>query len=91
MGRKWAVPALDCRQVASGQRARRAQFRLRREQAPGPRGSPQDPQAPDDGDGWLASEPLLETANVESWGASFLLLHFGHCAVSLPYTNASNG
>jgi hypothetical protein len=32
----------------------------------------------------LELDPFVETANVESCGASFLLWHFGHCAFSLP-------
>jgi hypothetical protein len=53
-----------------------------REQEPGPRGSPQDPQAlmGDDED----EELFAETAKVESCGASFLVWHFGHSAFSLP-------
>jgi hypothetical protein len=46
------------------------------EQAPGPRGSPQLPQAPPDGDGeWDGEleEPFADMANTESCGASFLL------------------
>ena len=58
------------------------------EQAPGPRGSPHDPQEPEgmDGDG---PDPLAETANTESCGVSFLPSHLGHEAFSLPYTRAS--
>jgi hypothetical protein len=64
------------------------QLKSRREHAPGPAGSPQDPQAPLMA-GELA-ELLLDTENVESWGASFLLWHFGHSAFSAPNTKASN-
>ena len=53
-----------------------------REQAPGPRGSPHDPQAPMDAEDW--EEPLAETAKVESWVVSFRVWHFGHSAFSLP-------
>lgn len=56
-----------------------------REQAPGPRGSPQDPQAPrgdEDSDG--AEEPLAETAKTESCGASLVVWHFGQLAFSFP-------
>ena len=42
------------------------------EQAPGPRGSPQLPQPPMDGEEEALEAPLLDTANTESWGASFL-------------------
>jgi hypothetical protein len=48
------------------------------EQVPGPRGSPQLPQAPTEGD--ALAELLAETANTESCRASFLLWHFGHSA-----------
>jgi len=52
------------------------------EQAPGPRGSPQDPQAP----AGLAEfdAPLAETAKTESCGSSLVALHLGHEASSLP-------
>ena len=55
-----------------------------REQAPGPRGSPHDPQAPpDDGDA-DADEPFAETAKTESCGSSLVAWHLGHSAFSLP-------
>jgi hypothetical protein len=41
------------------------------EQAPGPRGSPQVPQAPVEGAG--LEEAFPATANTESWGVSFWL------------------
>jgi hypothetical protein len=64
------------------------QFRSGREQDPGPRGSPQEPQAPVDDE---ADEPLFVlTANTESCAASLLLWHLGHSAFCLPYTRASN-
>ena len=67
-----------------------AQFRSGREQAPGPRGSPQAPQAlPADGVAELLFVFAL-TANTESCGASSLLWHLGHAAFCLPYTKASN-
>ena len=55
----------------------------RMEQAPGPRGSPQDPHAPD-GAAEAEDEPFAETANTESCGSSFVVWHFGHSAFSLP-------
>jgi len=33
---------------------------------------------------------LVDTAKVDSWGDSFLLLHLGHSAFCSPYTRASN-
>jgi hypothetical protein len=52
------------------------------EQAPGPRGSPQDPHGPaGEAEG---EEPFAETANTESWGSSLVAWHFGHSAFSLP-------
>ena len=69
---------IDCAQFISGI-----------EHAPGPRGSPQLPQAPPI-DGALPLAPFAETANNESCGTSFRLWHFGHSAFSLPYTSASN-
>jgi hypothetical protein len=52
------------------------------EQAPGPRGSPHDPQAP----AGLAELDALfaETAKTESCGSNFLVWHLGHSALSLP-------
>ena len=59
------------------------------EQEPGPRGSPQDPQAPE---GTLELDAAFaETAKTESCGASFLLLHLGQEAFSFPKTKASKG
>jgi hypothetical protein len=65
------------------------QSKSRIEHAPGPRGSPQLPQAPPSGVAPLDA-PLADTANTESCGSSFLLWHFGHSALSFPYTSASN-
>ncbi len=59
------------------------------EHVPGPRGSPHDPQPPIVGAG-LEANPFAETANTESFGVSFLPLHLGHSALSLPNTSASN-
>jgi hypothetical protein len=59
------------------------------EQEPGPRGSPQLPQAPDALG--VVEEALACTANTESSGARFLLWHFGQLALSLPNTRASKG
>ena len=58
------------------------------EHAPGPRGSPQEPQAPIDG----AEDdiPFAETAKTENFGVRLLLWHFGQEAFSLPKTRASN-
>ncbi len=59
------------------------------EQEPGPRGSPQDPQAPE---GTLELDAAFaETAKTESCGASFWLLHLGQEAFSFPKTKASKG
>jgi hypothetical protein len=52
------------------------------EQEPGPRGSPQLPHPPIEGD--ALAELFADTANTESCGASFLLRHFGHSAFWLP-------
>jgi hypothetical protein len=52
------------------------------EHAPGPRGSPQDPQAPL-GDAEV-DELFAETAKTESFGSSFVVWHLGHSAFSLP-------
>ena len=53
-----------------------------REQAPGPRGSPQDEQ------GLLedveVDELLAETAKTESCDSSLVAWHLGHAAFSLP-------
>src|ERR1700733_126834 len=60
------------------------------EQAPRPRGSPQEPQPPlDIGAGELA-DPLADTANTLSCGLNFLLSHLGHFALPRPKTKASN-
>jgi hypothetical protein len=60
------------------------------EQAPGPRGSPQEPHGPAEGGFEDEDAPFAETANTESCGASFLLWHLGQDAFSEPYTKASN-
>jgi len=48
-----------------------------REQAPGPRGSPQDPQPPGEDEGADAAdeaeEPFAETANTDSCGCSLVV------------------
>jgi hypothetical protein len=59
------------------------------EQEPGPRGSPQLPQAPVDIG--VAEVPLACTANTDSWDARFLLWHFGQLAFSFPSTRTSKG
>ena len=61
-----------------------------REQDPGPRGSPQEPQAPPDDRAAELFFAVTVTANTESCGASLWLWHLGHSAFSLPYTRASN-
>ena len=53
------------------------------EHDPGPRGSPQEPQAPVDRAG-AAEVPLALTANTESCGASLLPWHLGHSAFWSP-------
>jgi len=58
------------------------QFMSPREHAPGPRGSPQEPQAPL-GDA-EAVEPLAETAKTESCRSSLVVWHLGHSAFCLP-------
>ena len=58
------------------------------EQEPGPRGSPQLPQAPDGAMG-AAELPLVCTANTDSKEAKFLPWHFGQLASFLPKTRAS--
>jgi hypothetical protein len=60
-----------------------------REHAPGPRGSPQVPQAPDEA---LEKAPFLAgTAKTESWGDRLLLRHLGQEeGLSFPSTRASN-
>jgi hypothetical protein len=58
------------------------QFMSRSEQAPGPRGSPHEPQGPL---GVVETEELFaETAKTESWGSSLVVWHLGHSAFSLP-------
>jgi hypothetical protein len=57
------------------------------EQEPGPRGSPQLPQAPDGTD--PIDAPLACTANTESSAARFFPLHFGQLAFSFPMIRAS--
>ena len=58
------------------------------EQAPGPRGSPQEPHAPT---GPAEAEVLfVATANTESFGARRLLWHFGQEAFSSPKISVSN-
>jgi len=58
------------------------------EQAPGPRGSPQDPHALlEDEDADAAAEddePFAATANTESCGASLVEWHLGQVAFALP-------
>lgn len=57
------------------------------EHAPGPRGSPQAPHAPE---GTLVElEPFAETANTESCGAKRLLWHSGQEAFCFPRIMAS--
>jgi hypothetical protein len=43
-----------------------------REQLPGPRGSPQDPQAPDDDGNAAGDDPFADTAKTESCGSSLV-------------------
>ncbi len=58
------------------------------EQAPGPRGSPQEPHAPT---GPADAEVLfVATAKRESLGASVLLWHLGQDAFSSPKISVSN-
>ena len=78
-------------------RERRAAFRQSsqsrsfNEHAPGPRGSPHDPQGElPEKDGRETAPLFEETAKTESCGSSFLLWHFGHAAVCLPNIRASN-
>jgi hypothetical protein len=52
------------------------------EQAPGPRGSPQLPQAPTEDD--ALAELLADMAKTESCCVSFLLWHLGHAALLVP-------
>lgn len=58
------------------------------EQAPGPRGSPQDPQAPDPL--VLAQSELAPTPKGENCFCSFVALHDGQAGVVEPCTIASN-
>jgi len=58
------------------------------EQAPGPRGSPQEPQGAVEA--LLPAEPLADTAKTLSCGLSFRLWHLGHFALSRPNTKAPN-
>jgi len=59
------------------------------EHAPGPRGSPQLPQAP--ADAGAADELFAETAKTDScWVSSLLLLQVGQTGFSLPNMRASN-
>lgn len=58
------------------------QFISPREHAPGPRGSPHDPQAPL-GDA-EADDPFADTAKTDSCGSSLVVWHLGHSAFSLP-------
>lgn len=58
------------------------------EQDPGPRGSPQLPQAPE-AEAPEEDDPLVCTANTDSWDARFLPWHFGQLAFSFPKTKAS--
>jgi len=53
-------------------------------QAPGPRGSPQEPQAPPLPADSLALLPLAATANTESCCSSLALWQCGHCAFFAP-------
>jgi len=58
------------------------------EHAPGPRGSPQLPHAPEVA---VEADPLFaETAKTESWGVKDLLSHLGQAGFWLPNTMASN-
>ena len=56
------------------------------EQAPGPRGSPQEPQGADCGEERLA---LPETANTERRRSTRALSHLGHATRAFPLTNLS--
>jgi hypothetical protein len=59
------------------------------EHAPGPRGSPQLPQAPEEAG--ASDELFAETAKTDSCGVScLLLLQVGQTGFSLPNTRASN-
>jgi hypothetical protein len=59
-----------------------------KEHEPGPRGSPQLPQAPEAE--VVVPPPFVGTAKTESWGARSLLLQLGQTALSRPNTRASN-
>jgi hypothetical protein len=58
------------------------------EQAPGPRGSPQDPQPPERASDGPA-DPPLPTAKTESSFCSFGLRHSGQRGLASPSTNSS--
>jgi len=58
------------------------------EQEPGPRGSPQVPQAPDPLD--VAQLAVAPTPNAENCFASLVVLHFGQATTVEPCTNNSN-
>src|SRR5579864_3286117 len=62
------------------------QFKSPREQAPGPRGSLQEPHGPAEAEEEEDAEDglLAETANTESCGSSFVAWHLGQAAFSLP-------
>jgi 16S rRNA (cytosine967-C5)-methyltransferase len=72
------------------ERGQRLWSRSRMPHAPGPRGSPQLPQGPAEGAEAALELPFADTAKTESCGASFLLWHFGHAALSRPKISASN-
>ena len=59
------------------------QFKSPREQAPGPRGSPQEPHGPEEA-AEAEDELLAETANTDSCGSSLVAWHLGQAAFSLP-------
>ena len=60
------------------------------EHAPGPRGSPQEPQPPDElADSAKDPELLPATAKTESCGANCLLWHLGQAAFWVPKIRAS--
>jgi hypothetical protein len=85
----WSVSATVLNQQVGSGGFRRNQSKSGMEQEPGPRGSPQLPQAPDDMG--VAEEPLACTANTDSCEARFLPRHFGQMAFSFPITRASKG
>ena len=57
------------------------------EQEPGPRGSPQWPQAPAVSTG--RAVPPVRAANTDERRSSSVLVHDGHWSVSLPRTSSS--